>query len=506
MATLWIILSFLLAVCAFIFHVGYFGHISIRLLKKMRKLRGPWENFIFGSGLTVIRLKEYELLPYYSNILNEFKGFMRIWIFAFPYVVTDDPDFLEVVFNSKNNDKGFEYSYLHPWLKEGLLVSTGRKWFERRKTLTPSFHFKILGDNVSSIENNAKIFVKKMLAQGSSPFNVEAFINSCTLQVICQTAMGFGLDDTIEESDEIICATKRVKEAIFARALSLYSRYWMFLLMPIGRRFLRDVKTLHHFTRKVIAKRRKELMAERSLKAVVDEEDQSTGYKKPQPFLDTLLTLDLSGKAKLTDADIQEEVDTFMFEGADTTTTALTMVLYELGMHQDIQEKVYKEQLNIFGTSDREVNRDDLSRMDYLEMCIKEALRLYPPVSYMSRRVNEDTTMPKGDVVPKDAFFAILPYIVHRNPKYFTDPERFIPERFTPEECVKRHPFAYIPFSAGPRNCIGQKFAMMEMKVVVSRILRNVKITSITKRSEIKLTPTVILRSMEPILVTAEPR
>ncbi|CAA9999652.1 unnamed protein product [Nesidiocoris tenuis] len=369
-------------------------------------------------------------------------------------------DVFSVVFNSKNNDKGFEYSYLHPWLKEGLLVSTGRKWFERRKTLTPSFHFKILGDNVSSIENNAKIFVKKMLAQGSSPFNVEAFINSCTLQVICH--IGFSMSQS-----------KFSKIKIF---LSSHSDFHPF-----------DAKNTPFC-------------------GPPKEGKKNLRYKKPQPFLDTLLTLDLSGKAKLTDADIQEEVDTFMFEGADTTTTALTMVLYELGMHQDIQEKVYKEQLNIFGTSDREVNRDDLSRMDYLEMCIKEALRLYPPVSYMSRRVNEDMTMPNGDVVPKDAFFAILPYIVHRNPKYFTDPERFIPERFTPEECVKRHPFAYIPFSAGPRNCIGQKFAMMEMKVVVSRILRNVKITSITKRSEIKLTPTVILRSMEPILVTAEPR
>lgn len=147
----------------------------------------------------------------------------------------------------------------------------------------------------------------------------------------------------------------------------------------------------------------------------------------------------------------------------------MAFCFFLLAQNQEDQKKCTEELDDIFGDDDRAPTMNDLRGMRYLEMCIKETMRLYPSVPLIARRISEDIPMGKR-ILPAGSDVIILPYATHRLPHIFEDPEKFNPERFSPENCEKRHPYAFLPFSAGPRNCIGHKFAIIEMKTVISKV------------------------------------
>lgn len=190
--------------------------------------------------------------------------------------------------------------------------------------------------------------------------------------------------------------------------------------------------------------------------------------------------------------------------GHDTTTAGISWTIFLLGLHPEIQDKVHTELDSIFHGSDRNVTLSDMSEMKYLERVIKETMRLYPPVPIIGRKVSEDVQL-NGYCVPEGCMIKIDLFNLHRDPRYFVDPEAFDPDRFLPEH-MNRHPYSYIPFSAGPRNCIGQKFAAYEEKVVVSAILRNFKIRTVDKREDVKMINELVLRPIGGINVTLESR
>lgn len=186
-----------------------------------------------------------------------------------------------------------------------------------------------------------------------------------------------------------------------------------------------------------------------------------------------------------------------MFEGHDTTAMGITWTLYLLGLHQDIQERVFQELCDIFNDDiNRNIKIEDIKHMKYLENVIKESIRLYPSVPFILRRNTEELKI--GDnIIPRNSSLVVYIYGIHHNPEVFENPEVFDPDRFLQENCENRHPFAYVPFSAGPRNCIGQRFAMMVMKTVCANVLRNFKLRSVHHRDKILVSGDIILRPIE---------
>lgn len=161
-------------------------------------------------------------------------------------------------------------------------------------------------------------------------------------------------------------------------------------------------------------------------------------------------------------------------QGHDTTSAGMNWALQLIGSHPECQAKVHQELDLVFGDDDdRDIRFDDLKNLNYLEMCIKEALRLYPSVPMFGRTLYEDCDISThlqnlkiklcqgyknlldGFNIPASTQLLFIPFAVHRDPKHWPDPEIFNPDRFLPENSVGRHPFAYLPFSAGARNCIG---------------------------------------------------
>ncbi|XP_072563267.1 cytochrome P450 4V8 isoform X2 [Paramormyrops kingsleyae] len=422
---------------------------------------------------------------------------MKLWIGPVPFLVLFHAENVEMVLNNpKHMDKSYVYRFLHPWLGTGLLTSTGDKWRNRRKMLTPTFHFSILTEFLEVMNEQAEVLMGKLeKAAGQGPFNCFNHITLCALDIICETAMGKKIYAQSNQDSEYVRSVYKMSDIIIRRVrMPWYWPNFVYRLLGDGKEHDRSLKVLHSFTESVIREREEYISNNES------DSESDEGSRKRRAFLDMLLkTTDEHGN-KLTPKDIQEEVDTFMFEGHDTTAAAMNWAIHLLGSHPEVQRKVQQELQEVFGSSDRPVNMDDMKKLRYLECVIKESLRLFPSVPMFGRSICEDCVI-KGYKVPRGANAIIIPYALHRDPRYFPEPELFRPERFLPENSTGRHPYSYIPFSAGLRNCIGQRFALMEEKVVLSYILRYFNIEAMQKREDLKPIGDLILRPEKGIWI-----
>ncbi|XP_041962747.1 cytochrome P450 4V2 isoform X1 [Alosa sapidissima] len=427
---------------------------------------------------------------------------LKVWIGPVPFLLLFHAETIETVLNNPvHMDKAYAYKFLHPWLGTGLLTSTGDKWRRRRKMLTPTFHFSILTEFLEVMNEQAEVLVEKLDKQaGKGPFNCFNHITLCALDIICETAMGKKIYAQSNYDSEYVRCVYRMSDIITRRQRMPW--FWpdfMYNVFGEGKEHDKSLRVLHSFTESVINERAEYITY------IESDSESDQGRRKRRAFLDMLLkTTDEEGN-KLTHRDIQEEVDTFMFEGHDTTAAAMNWAVHLLGSHPDVQRKVQQELQEVFGESDRPINADDLKKLRYLECVIKEALRLFPSVPFFARSICEDTHI-NGFKVPKGTNAIIITYAIHRDPRFFPDPEEFRPDRFLPENCVGRHPYSYIPFSAGLRNCIGQRFALMEEKVILASILRYFDVVACQSREELRPMGELILRPENGIWIRLERR
>ncbi|GBO27378.1 Cytochrome P450 4V2 [Araneus ventricosus] len=209
---------------------------------------------------------------------------------------------------------------------------------------------------------------------------------------------------------------------------------------------------------------------------------------------------------EMSEEDIRDQLMTFMIAGQDSTKVSLSWILYLLGLDAAIQAKIHEELDLVFGEDHaRHATVEDLKNLKYLDCVIKETLRLYPPIPILARYINNDTEI-CGYQIPKGTTCLVFPHVLHRDEKVFPNPEAFNPDRFLPENSTTRHPYAYIPFSAGPRNCIGHKLALMELLTVTSTILRRYTVESLDHRDKVLPTLTVALSSSIPLRIRIRPR
>jgi len=325
--------------------------------------------------------------------------------------------------------------------------------------------------------------------------------------------MGTKIGAQTQKNLEYLKAIVSVSSLIVERML----RPWLhpdiiWKLSPQGRAEKKYLKTLHDFTENVISERRKLFNANKALeqslqdKNISDDDQDLTGKKPRLAFLDLLLEVSQNG-AVLTDEEIRNETDIFMVAGHDTSGSGIAWTLFMLASHPQIQKKVMEEIDQVFdGDRDRHVTIGDLSKMKYLELCIKEALRLCPPIPVIFRHIHQDIPLDEGKMIPSGSSVALNLLELHRDPEVFPDPLKYDPERFRPENCLGRNPYSYVPFAAGPRNCIGMRFAQMEVKVVLSTLLRNFWFEATEKFEDVEITPDIALRPKYGLHFTVKKR
>ncbi|XP_075840344.1 cytochrome P450 4F6-like isoform X3 [Microtus pennsylvanicus] len=394
------------------------------------------------------------------------------------------------------------YGFLKPWLGDGLLVSTGEKWSHQRRLLTPAFHFDILKPYVKVFNKSVNIMHAKwqhLTAKGSAGLDMFEHISLMTLDSLQKCV--FSLDSNCQESpSEYIAAILELSSLIMKRHFQpiLYVDF-LYYLTADGQRFRKACDLVHNFTDAVIRERRRTLSSQS-----VDESVKAKTKSKTLDFIDVLLLAKDEHGEELSDEAIRAEADTFMFGGHDTTASGLSWTLYNLARHPEYQERCRQEVWELLRDREpEEIEWDDLAQLPFLTMCIKESLRLHPPVISISRCCTQDIVLPDGRVIPKGNDCIISIFGVHHNPSVWTDPEIYDPFRFDPENPQKRSPLAFIPFSAGPRNCIGQTFAMSEMKVALALTLLRFRLRPDDK--EPRRQPELILRAEGGLWLRVEP-
>ncbi|XP_053378943.1 cytochrome P450 4F2-like isoform X2 [Mercenaria mercenaria] len=441
----------------------------------------PISHWFFGN------LKEFPGLTeegYNFNVemVKLFPKFFRFWVGRiYCVLIFQHPDTVKVVLKSsapKSRASGTLYVPGLRWLGEGLLIANGERWARNRRLLTPAFHFDILQPYTDINNKCVDILLSKLQGFCDRGENFEAFehIGLCSLDIIGRCAFSYITDaQTQGDKHPYVNAVHRLTELWTKRTLNLFHILdWVYFnFTKDGREFSKLCDYVHKVAEDIIQKRKKVLEIE-------GLPSNDGNRKRYLDFLDILITAKDEDGVGLCDYDIRCEVDTFMFEAHDTTTSGISYTLLCLAQNQEIQEKVRQEVDDILtGRESDDITWKDLAKFEYLNMCIKEGLRYSSPVHVVQRHTTEELQV-EGYTIPSGTNIIVHLYALHHNPAVWgSDFNEYRPERFLHENVEKMDPFAFVPFSGGPRNCIGQNFAMMEMKIMIARIIHRFKIETV---------------------------
>ncbi|KAH8245805.1 hypothetical protein KR038_011129 [Drosophila bunnanda] len=449
----------------------------------------------FGNNFDLLSFTPASVFNFLRNAATQAEGRNYLWYFfrAPMYNVVRAEEAEEIFQSPKLITKNVIYSLLSPFLGEGLLTSTDKKWHNRRKTLTPAFHFNVLQSFLTIFKEECHKLVKVLDQSVDKELELNQVIPQFTLNNVCETALGVKLDDMADgfRYRKSIHAIEEVLQQRICNPL-LYTIVYFYLFGDY-RKHVDNLKIAHDFSSRIIEKRRGLFKSKQF--GQVDED--VLGKKQRYAMLDTLLAAEAEGQ--IDHQGICDEVNTFMFEGYDTTSTCLIFTFLLLALHEDIQQRCYEELESLPEDSD-EISVFQFNELVYLECVIKESLRMYPSVPLVGHKCVEECVV-NGLIMPKESQINLHIYDIMRDPRNFPKPNDFQPERFLPENTVNRHPFAFVPFSAGQRNCIGQKFAILEMKVLLAAVIRSFKILPITRVEDLTFENGIVLRSHQNVKV-----
>ncbi|XP_053397274.1 cytochrome P450 4F1-like [Mercenaria mercenaria] len=482
--------------------------VRLRHLKQRFKgAKGPEKcHWLFGS-LVHFPADPHELTMFLLDMANNYgseQGYVFFWgMLKKPIVMPCSPKVMANICKSNEpKAKGFggPYQLLQPWLGEGLLTANGEKWARNRRLLTPAFHFEILKPYTKVFNQSADIFVKKISAKAEVGERFDVFQNVClcTLEIILKCAFSYKEDvQNAGDSNPYVKTVNRITDAVTYRILNpimYYDTIWN--MSSVGRQFKKDCEYVHSVAEEIIDKRRDAL----------EETGGSSKSSRYVDFLDILLTAcDEEGRG-LTRMEIRNEVDTFLFEGHDTTASAISWIMYSLAENPECQQKCQTEIDEILGDKETDdLEWSDLNQLDYVTMCIKEGMRLHSPVASIMRETTQDYDL--GDRIAPEGTMVIMNIWMYHHMEKIWGPDHmeFKPERFSKENIDKMDHFQYVPFSAGPRNCIGQNFAMNEEKIVLSKLLRNFTFR-LDPDHKVKRNISAVMRTKDGMYMFAEKR
>ncbi|XP_026729859.1 cytochrome P450 4C1-like [Trichoplusia ni] len=403
-------------------------------------------------------------------------GIVRAWLGPILYFILVDPVDLEMVLKTCM-EKDDLHRFLRKLTGNGGIFAPVSIWRRRRKVVVPVFSPKIVEGFVNVFAERSEVMAKNLTNySGTGKFSVWPMLSSYTLDSVCETTIGVKLNAQAESESPFLKAMAVVLHLICERIFHLWLQPdWMYKFFPQYKVHQKSLATLHNFTDEVIRKKREELRQEKESKTEVDFEYNLGAYKN-KTFLDLLIHMS-GGENGFTNLELREEVMTLTVAGTDTSAVAMGYTLKLLGKYPEIQEKLYQELYDVFGDSDRSCEKEDLLKLKYLERVVKESLRLFPPVPLIIRKVLQDTKLPSGRVLPAGSGIVCSIWGVHRDPKYWgPDADKFDPDRFLPERFNLAYPCSYMPFSNGPRNCVGYQYALMSVKTALSTLLRRYRI------------------------------
>ncbi|XP_014611194.1 PREDICTED: cytochrome P450 4c3-like [Polistes canadensis] len=483
-----LILSFFLLLMVTVFAIQHGQFIYA-----VRKIPHPISLPLIGNAYQL----NCTLEEFFSNLIewsNRFGDIFLVWVGIRPFIFLYKVETVQPLLSSRVHiNKSFEYGYLIPWLGNGLITSNGKRWHHRRKLLTPTFHYSnLLEDYFSSAINEAKIMIDCLKGEIGKSVDIVPYAKRAALDVICDSSMGYRINAQTNLFNEYVLAVDKLSQIAQHRFTSVWTSIdFIFKLTKLAKEHDRALKIVHNFIDKVIAERKQEWNNNR-------DKNCNKPTKKHQALLDLLLEI----SNNLTDTDIRDEVNTFMFAGHDTTATSISWILYALGRRPEYQQQILDEYDEIIGSD--EMTSETLNKLVLLDACIKESWRLYPVAPLIARQIYSPLEI-LGHTIPAGSTVLINSYLLHRDARHFPEPHVYKPERFLP--CNPRPPrYTYVPFSEGLRNCIGKKFATVVVKVFILSILKAYHIESLITEDKLRLKAELVLVNKDGLPLKITPR
>ncbi|VVC29239.1 Hypothetical protein CINCED_3A013937 [Cinara cedri] len=459
--------------------------ITVLMFKGRRKIilanRIPGPDGYFLVGLLPIFLLGPELLiKHGKNIYRKYKGSLfKIWVCNHLYIVLTDPEDIELVLtNPKLQKKSKEYLVLQESIMgQGIFsISDIKKWKNNRKMVSGGFSFTIIKSFIPIFYEEANtlnnVLRAKCAISNSNDCDISFPVSMATMEMIGKTALGVKFNAQNGGCHRFV---ENLQTAMHAWEYRIshpwYLNKTVFRLSSVQHKHYQCQQIINQFTDEIINTKIDEL--NRSIISCEGEknetEDEDFGRKTR-----TVIEILLGNHHAMSHEQIRDEIVTIMIGGQETTALTNACTIFMLAHHQDVQNKVLEELQSIFsvGDHDRPPTYEDLQQMEYLERVIKETLRIFPPLPVFGRSLEEEMEI-GGYLCPAGTTLLLCPLFLQSDDRFYANPDKFNPDNFLPDACRSRHPYTFIPFSAGYRNCIGIKYAMLQMKTIVSTLVRN---------------------------------
>lgn len=357
--------------------------------------------------------------------------------------------------NAQNYHKGIGLVHARRALGDGLLTSEGELWREQRRVIQPVFQARRIAKQAGIVAEEAARLVERLRArQGGEPVDVLREMTGLTLGVLGRTLLDveLGAFHSLGHSFESM-----QDQAMFEMASMNLVPTWV----PLP---------------KQLSFRRARRQLERVVDQLVAERTARRGHQEQDDALSRLIqSTRQESDPKVGRKRMSDELITLLLAGHETTASTLGWTFHLLDRHPHVWERVHAEAVEVLGTGLPEYA--DLHRLTYTAMVINEVMRLFPPVWMLSRRAQAADEV-GGYLVPAGADVLICPYTLHRHRDFWDAPDRFDPERFGPAATANRPRYAYLPFGAGPRFCVGNHLGMMEATFVIAMVARELRLTT----------------------------
>ncbi|KAL7038858.1 hypothetical protein ACKWTF_009717 [Chironomus riparius] len=448
----------------------------------------------------------------------------RFWLGPVLFIFINHPNLIQQVLSSSDCiEKSFTYKFLR--LDKGLLAAKHESWVHHRKFLEASFQLDVIKSFISIFVDSSNQMLTSLEDQINAEQKKEQQIDvfkltsRCALTMVLATSFGTSASE-VHFDDEIL---KAVEELI--KIISLRCHEPVLYFEPayrMTRTYYREKKYRKrccYYLDQVLKERREFILLNNNMKTSastmtmktdvsslkdIDEElgimnlDASSTSSPNSSFIDHLI---LHSSNEFTDEEIHDHIYTFVAAGYETVALQTFFTLLLLAIDTDIQEKVYGEIIEVSN-----INYDSLTKLSYLEMVIKESMRLLPAIPLVGRETQEE--MQIGDLTfPKGVTLLIHLFNLHRRKDIWgEDALQFNPDRFLPENVAKRHSHSFLPFSEGLRDCIGKVYAMLAIKTILVKFLSHYKVTTDLKLEDLTYKADITLKICQDAKVNVQRR
>jgi cytochrome P450 len=360
----------------------------------------------------------------------------------------------------------------------GLLTSNGEFWLRQRRLMQPAFHPQqvaaFTGIMTETVAQRLRFW--QQVADKGQPLDVASEMMRLTYTIVGRALFGADVSTDLE-------AVERAATVVMAHAWQRLEKLldWPdFVPTPRNRRFRSALNVIDRVVQRIIAERRRDPIGRTDfLSLLLHQTDAETG-------------------GRMSDEQLRNEAVTLLLAGHETTANALTWTWYLLSRHPEARRRVQAEVAEVL--AGRPPVAAELSRLEYTTRVLQEAMRLYPPIWIMERRVLADDEI-AGYFIPAGSSVVLCPYVTHRHPDFWDNPEGFDPDRFLPERAATRPNYAYFPFGGGQRLCIGNAFALAEAQVITAMVTQQFHL-DLVPGFRVEPQPGITLRSRHGLLMT----